>query len=376
MTGIRVVALCALLLSFVGCKRAEMPDSPPQPTVSGDTIQFRSDSPQLAALKSDPAQAEGEHTVAVSGRLAWDETCTTRVFAPVAGRIVSLDAAPGSRVRRGQVLARLTSPEFGQVQAEAARAQADLAQAEKNLARARYLDEAGIIAKRDLQAAEADMARARAEAARTRARLRSYGAGADVDQVFPLRSPIAGTVVERNANVGQEFRPDQAASGTPALFVLSDPGRLWALIDLPEGAASTVHVGQEIELTADALPGEMVKARIEFVADALDPVTRTFKARATVPNEQRRLKAEMFVRGQLRLPGSGAPVVPAAGVVLVGNGHYVFVDQGGGRYLRRSVDAQDAGVERMRVVKGLQPGERVVTQGALFLQQILSSAAP
>jgi cobalt-zinc-cadmium efflux system membrane fusion protein len=110
------------------------------------------------------------------------------------------------------------------------------------------------------------------------------------------------------------------------------------------------------------------------VPDGLDPVTRTLRARASVPNESRALKAEMFVRGTLNLPGSGVPVVPASSVLLIEGRHLLFVDAGGGRYARREVKAEDAGVERMRILEGLKPGERVVTEGALFLQQVFAAA--
>lgn len=117
-------------------------------------------------------------------------------------------AQPGDRVKAGQALAYLASPDFGQAQADAGKAQADIALAEKNLARIRELHDNGVAPRKDLSQAEAEHARARSELARAQGRVRLYGGGTGIDQTLALKSPIAGTVVERNLNPGQELRSD------------------------------------------------------------------------------------------------------------------------------------------------------------------------
>jgi cobalt-zinc-cadmium efflux system membrane fusion protein len=346
-----------------------------QPAVQGETVQFPGDSPQLKALATAEAQVEQERTLVLTGRIAWDESITSRVFAPVAGRIVSLEAKPGDRVRKGQVLARLTSPEFGQALAEARRAQADVSASERALRRARELGEAGVAPRKDVEAAEADNARSQAEFERATGRLKAWNALGAQDQVFALASPVDGVVVERNANPGQEFRPDQAGPGSPPLFTVSDPARLWVQLDVPENALGIVKPGLVARVTADAVPEAQADVTIDFVPDGLDPVTRTLRVRGTLPNALRRFKAEMFVRGRSTYAGSGAPVIPASAVLLVGGRHVAFVETGPGRYSRRPVKAEDAGIERMRVLDGVRAGEKVVVEGTLFLQQILAASA-
>lgn len=365
--------LAAMVALLSACARKPADESSAGPAVQGDAVQFHADSPQLKVFASQTAETETTRTIAVSGRLVWDEGVTTRIVAPLAGRITSLEAKAGDAVRAGQVLARLASPEFGQAQSDARAAEAAAAVAAKNASRSRELGEAGVASGKDVEAAQAELARAQAERDRAMARLRGYGGGERVDQVFALTSPVAGVVVERNANVGQEFRPDQTGPGTPALFVVSDPTRLWANIEMPEGAIALVKRGMEITVASEAVEGAPIVARIDYVPDGLDPVTRTLRVRASVPNPRRLLKAEMFVRGTLALPGSGVPLVPASAVLLIDGRHILFVDAGGGRFARRSVRAEDAGVERMRIHEGVKPGERVVTEGALYLQQIFAA---
>lgn len=349
---------------------AQAPIAPPE--IQGITLRFAANSPQLKVLQVAPVAAQQERVLDVPGRVAWDESRTGHVLAPVAGRILSLDVQPGQTVQAGQLLARLSAPEFGQAQADAARAQADAHQAAQALARARDLLSAGAIAQRDLEAAQADAERAQAEQARAQARLAGYGGGTAVNQQVALRSPVRGVLVERNALLGQEVRPDQVAPGTPALFTVTDPTRVWVWFDVPEGQAAQVRLDQQIDVRLDN--ETLLTAKVEQVSDALDPATRSLRLRANLPNSDRRLKGEMFVRGQLHLPTAAAqPVIPADAALLIRGQHVVFVQQAEGRFERRAVRVLESGPGELQVLDGLKVGERVVTQGALMLQQAWSN---
>lgn len=343
------------------------------PTVEGERVSFPADSPQRKALVSTAADIATEDLLRLSGRLSWDETRTVRVFAPLGGRIVKLLAEPGQKVKAGDGLATLTSPDFGEAQAEAAKAGADFSVAEKSIGRARQLHEAGVIADKDLQQAEADFARAAAERNRTAARTRAYGgSGGSVDQQFTLRTPLEGIVVERNANPGQEVRAD--AGDTPALFVVSDPSRLWINLDVPEAAIASLKAGMSLNLRVASLGDETLEAKIVHVADFIDPVTRTTRARAVVENKDRRLKAEMFVNADISVPRGEFVRVPAHAVILLGKAQYVFIDEGDNRFRRQAVKAEEAGFDLVRIREGVKAGDKIVTDGALLLQQIIATS--
>jgi len=126
-------------------------------------------------------------------------------------------------------------------------------------------------------------------------------------------------------------------------------------------------------ITTPAYPGESFPARIDFIADAVDPASRTVKARASVANPNRRLKSEMFVNAEFALPADPAPRVPASAVLLLGTRQFAFVDEGDFSYQRRAVTADEVRLGQMRVKTGLQPGERVVVEGGLLLQQLLAA---
>lgn len=366
------VALAATLttLFLAGCGKA--PEKTEEgPRVEGEQIIFRADSVRLRALSTLTTTTVSEETLALSGRLIWDETRTVRVFAPLGGRILKLSVNPGDKVKAGDTLAVLTSPDFGEAQAEAAKAGADFGVAARSVERARELHKAGVIADKELEQAEADFARAGAERNRTAARTRAYGSiGSGVDQQFALRAPIAGMVVERNANAGQEVRPDQA--GETALFVISDPGHLWVNLDLPETAIGSVRPGMMVRLKISALDDEVYEAKVEHVADFIDPNTRRMRARAVIDNADRRLKAEMFANAEITVSRDAFIRVPAATVILLGKAQYVFIEDAPGRFRRQPVVAEDSGFGSMRVKSGLKPGDKVVSEGALLLQQIIN----
>ncbi|MBP8308512.1 MAG: efflux RND transporter periplasmic adaptor subunit, partial [Burkholderiaceae bacterium] len=196
---IRIVVALIWLTLLTGCNKPADPPRPAMPgaTVDADSITFPKDSPQLATLRTTGVVPERESRVRINGRTAWDETLTTRVTSPLAGRVFSVSVLAGANVRRGQTLAVVSSPEFGQSQADARRAETELRFAERNLARARELHEAGVIPLKDLQSSENDLARARTERERTVAKERLYGGSGVIDQQYRLVAPIDGVVVQR-----------------------------------------------------------------------------------------------------------------------------------------------------------------------------------
>jgi len=360
--------MAAAMFTLAACGKTSAPASD-GPRVEGDKVVFPADSTQLKALQVMVAETATHETIRLSGRLGWDETHTVRVFAPLGGRIVKLNVAPGDKVKAGDVLVTLTSPDFGEVQAEASKAGADFSVSEKSLGRARELHKAGVISDKDLDLAEADFARAAAERNRTSARTRAYGGmSAGVDQQFTLRTPIEGMVVERNANPGQEVRSD---SDKP-LFVVSDPNHLWVNLDVPESLIGVVKSGMKVSLRQSTLGDDAREAVIEHVADFIDPDTRRTRARAVLDNKDRRLKAEMFVNADVVVDRGEFMRVPASAVILLGKTQYVFIEEEPGRYRRQPITAEESDFDTMRIRTGVKAGERVVAKGALLLQQVIA----
>ena len=370
-----IFAVCVLaaLLLLAGC--GKKPEEPPElhPAVQGQSVAFPEGSPAIQRLAVERVEEPLERDLALPGRLTWDEERTVRVFPPFAGRVTRILARIGDRVAVGQPLAEMMSPDFGQAQAEARKAQADLALATQSLARQRELNARGVTSAKDLQQAEADHARARAEADRAVGRLQGYGQAVAAEQRFVLKSPVGGTVVERNLNPGQELRPDQP--GAP-LFVVTDPTRLWISLDASEADLRYIKPGMTLVIMSHQFPEDAYAGTLRQLSDFVDPVSRTVKLRGEVPNPERTLKAEMFVTARLKLPKGDVPTVSAKAVYLDGVRRLVFVRTGPATFTRRAVRIGTEADGRLPVLSGLKPGEEVVVAGNLFLQQLVASARP
>lgn len=369
-----VVSLCALALT--ACGKKEVPDNDDDPTIKGQTITYPASVKVLPGIVGQPVQSGGDRMLNMPGRLVWNEDRTVRVATPFAGRVMEILVQPGATVKAGQPLAMLTSPDYGVAQADARKAAADSAVAAKSLARQRELYQAGIVAQKDLEQAQADSARAAADLARTQAALRMYGAGNGdaVNQRFALRSPIDGLVVERNINPGMEVRPDQQP--TAPLFLITDPSTLWAQLDAAEADLGLFKPGIDVKLSSAAYPGETFTGTVVKIADYVDPASRSVKVRLAVPNADRRLKAEMFVTARVKAASFQGISVPSKAVFLADNKNYVFVRTATApnTFERREVKLGVTLPGTTEVVEGLKAGEVVITDGNLYLQDILRDA--
>jgi len=375
---IRRLWLAALALAgLMGCHGAHRVADPPGPRILGERIVYPQNAAELASLSTATAAAAPVGTVRTTGRLAWDEDRTARVFPPIGGRVRKLLADLAQRVERSSPLAAIESSDFGQAQADADRASTDLAVAERTLTRVRELYEHAAAPRKDLEAAQADRDRARVESERASARLAllggagaPHGAARGVDQHFVLRSPIAGVVVDRAINPGLEVRADAQAP----LYVISDPSRLWVYLDVVEQDLASVRSGLPLTLRCNAYPRRTFDGRVEVVGDTLDPATRTVKARGSVENPNRLLKAEMYVEVEVVDPAQRPALeVPSAAVVAEGRQRYVFVEERRGSFARRAVTAGAERGGRTVIQAGLESGQRVVVDGSLLLESLLTS---
>ena len=368
---LNILSLVAAAALLAACGESAQ-KAVPQPQIDGQSVTFPAGSPQLGSLTSEKIEPRREATLRFNGRLIWDEDRTVRVFSPFGGKVLSIAAKLGETVRPGQTLAVLASPDLGMAQSEARKAEQDDALARKSVARVEELFGAGVSPAKDLQAAQADAARAAAERERTQARLKLYGPLAEaVDQRFVLRSAIAGVVVERNLNPGQELRADTQPDR--GLFVVSDPSRLWFILDVTEADAASVRPGIDVRISATMLGEETVGGKITNVADFVDPQTRTVKVRGTLENPDRRAKAEMYVTAELKVPDSRGYLVPTKAVYLRGEQYYVFVDAGGGRFVRKAVRLGPTMNGTQVVLEGLAADEKVVVEGNLLLERLVAA---
>jgi cobalt-zinc-cadmium efflux system membrane fusion protein len=372
------------ILSLAGCGReAAQAPAPPEAKVEGEKITYPPNAPQLSYVTVQPAQPRRLAITHLTGRLYLSDDRTVRVFTPVAGQVTAVDADVGQSVQANGPLAEISSPDYGQALADARAAGASLTVADETLARSKDLYEHGAAAEKDVEAAQATYGAALAERDRALARLKLYhGSESDTGQAYVLRSPLAGLVVERNVNPGQEVRADQMLANATnlfaPLFVVSDPARLWLQVDAAETDLGDLQPGQRLRIVSKAFPDRVFDGSVANIGPSLDPATRTIRVRGVVENPGRLLKAEMYVsvdvvRDEAKVPQAGVEV-PSKTIFTIDRKSYLFVELAPGAFERRQVEIGTEKDGKVPVLRGVAAGQRVVTEGALLLQAVLDPA--
>jgi cobalt-zinc-cadmium efflux system membrane fusion protein len=284
--------------------------------------------------------------------------------------VVRLIAAPGQYVRRGQPLAELQSVELGQARAQRTAALARVELARQTVERKRGLAAERIVSRGELQRAEAGAAEAEAELRAADAAVDALGVGRSGSgglSGFSLVSPLSGTVLERLAVQGQTADPSRP------LFRIGDLSRLWLVVQTPERDAIRVRTGAPAEIALAALPGQKLRGTVEWIGREVDPHSRTVPVRLVLPNDAGNLKPGMFATAWI---GTGGPpgeaekvvAVPATALQRMDDQWVVFLPRGEGKFEVRPVErGRDLGDE-VAVLSGLQPGEKVVVEGAFVLR--------
>jgi cobalt-zinc-cadmium efflux system membrane fusion protein len=379
---LRLTAIMVVAIPLTSCQAKQddagrPPASTAKPPTQPGVIELPAGSPTLAQLQTARV---GFHPIqmslkAQSGKILPNENRLAHLSARVPGRIVSVYANLGDRVKSGNRLLLLDSPAFGEAQLEYRKTRTAVRVTEKALERARALLDRGAIGVGEYQRREADSENARADLHEAEEKLHLLGMTereierlgaeklphAEVAQVF-LRAPFSGEVVERNATVGEVVDPNKM------LFAVADLSTVWVRADFPEQQAGRLKTGLNVEVYVSAYPDTVFRGTVSYVGAMVDPATRTVMARSDIPNPDRRLRPEMFAEVTLLAPEESVLAVPRAAVQQVGSRTVVFVAQGPTRFELREVKMGESSTDYVEVKGGVQEGEKVVTQGSYALK--------
>ncbi|HKT47443.1 MAG TPA: efflux RND transporter periplasmic adaptor subunit [Candidatus Acidoferrales bacterium] len=309
----------------------------------------------------------------LTGSVQYNAFKTTPVFSAVGGPVQEILAEPGQFVKAGQPLLTATSPDYADARGAYLKARSASLLAEKNYERAKDLFEHKAISERDLQQAESDHAQALADLQSSEDTLRALGVAepesliknsAAVGGRIPVLAPVSGQIVERMVGPGQLLQ-----AGSTQCFTISDMSTVWVLVNIYQSDLAYVRVGDSVEITTDAYP-DTFHGKISYLADALDPNTRTLQARIVTQNPGYKLKKDMYVNATVQAGAiRDALTVPDAAVLRdTENEPFVYVQTASNQFARRSVTLGDSFNGRTQITKGLTEGEHVIGDGSLFLQ--------
>jgi membrane fusion protein, heavy metal efflux system len=293
----------------------------------------------------------------------------------VAGRVIRISAELGDRVRRGQTMARIYSPELAEAQTRYVAARAMLDAHDRELQRTEKLLEIGAASRQELERIHAEHAAQTAEVQTARARLELLGvpaaaldnlaAGKDVGATTSVPAPLDGVVTERLANTGLNVDP------AARLFTVVDLSNVWVIADLYEKDFARVRVGNGAIITTTAYPDLRLEGRISYIDPQVNPDTRTARLRVEVPNTRGELRLGMYadvtVTGG---EGASATVVPRSAVQNVGNRTVVYLanPKEPGRFTEREVRLGEPAGNVVEVLSGVRPGDIVATEGSFSIR--------
>jgi membrane fusion protein, heavy metal efflux system len=321
----------------------------------------------------------------IPATLKSDPNHVARIGSPVAGQVQKVLVDVGDHVRKGQILAYMIGQEIGEIAAQYIQAKAQWLFSRSALERQKLLQEQNATAKKSLLEAQAEFEKAQAEYDAQHSRLHSIGieetelAGSIEKSLtgehhnslqLPIFSPISGIVVERNAVIGQTADP-----ATPLLKIL-DPAYLWAEGAVYENDWHKVHVPVSVRFSCSSTPNVFFDGTLVYIAPMLNEETRTSTVRVRIPNLKGRLAPNMF--GCLIIPleqPNQVIAIPEESLVEFDNQPFVFIVVNDTTFVPRSVGRGMVSDSLIEIIRGLEPGERVVSRGAFLLKsEILKDA--
>ncbi len=317
------------------------------------------------------------------GSIDFDEDMAVQVFTPYQGRIIALFASLGDDVKKGQTLFTIDSPDLLTVESTLIAAAGVLELTTRNLTRLTELHKSLAVSQRDVDQATSDHQTAEGNLRAARDSVRLFGkAEADIDRIIASRaadptlvvpSPIDGRITARNAAPGLFVQPGNA----PAPFTVADTQLMWMLAQVPEADSPAFRVGQPLQVTLNAFPGQVFEGTIKTIGPSVDPNTRRVFVRSEIKDPQHLLRSGMFANFVIRVgPPMRSPGIPSDGVVREGDGTMtIWVTADRRRFTRRAVKIGGLNEGYRQILEGAHVGELVATEGALFLSNALATAS-
>jgi membrane fusion protein, heavy metal efflux system len=317
------------------------------------------------------------------GSIDFNQNMLVQVFTPYQGRIIASYANVGDRVEKGQMLFTIDSPDLLQASSNLISAAGVLVLQTRNLKRLTETLRGGGGAQKDVDQATSDHQAAEGALRAARDAMRIFGkTDAEVEKIITdrkadsklvVRNSISGLVTARTAAPGLFVQPGNA----PAPFTVADTSTMWMIANVVESDSALLRVGQEVRVRVAAYPDREFEGSIVVVGALVDPQTRRIMVRSEIKDPDRLLRAGMFANFTIRV---GDPIeatsAPNSAIVREGDGTMTLWATTDRRHFeKRTVRTGLRQRGETQIVEGVQPGDLVVSDGALFLSNKLLAGA-
>ncbi len=373
----KTYCVIAILALVVGCGGSN--DSTDAAAASAKPSELTLTPEQQARIHIDTvASTQYYPNVVTTGTVAFNGDRSTQVLSPVSGPVTRLLVEPGAYVTSGTPLATVSSPDFAAAVGNYRKAVATATNLQRIAQQDVQLFNTDALSRRDLEQAQTDAAAAVADRESALEQIRSLGidpsviANVTAGNTTPnvpgvIRAPISGTVVERTITPGQLLQ-----AGTTPAFTIADLSTVWVMANVFEADLASVHKGEKVSVTSPVSPTPF-DGTVDYVGALVDSATRATTVRLVVRNRDDLLKRDMYVTVAIQVDQRRTGIVVPTDAVLRNDENlpFVFVATGSGsatHYARRRVVLGSRIGNNYEITSGLNPGDHVVAEGALFLQ--------
>jgi len=379
MKKLRNILLSGMLICASGCL-ARPPEATSASEVPPGEVRMTPQQIKAAHLELEPTEDRPVGgTIRAAGRVTFDDLRMGHVFSPVTGRITKILAQPGQRVKMGEPLCVIQSPDMGSAVSDLSKARASLFQAKTDWKRQKDLLELHAAAQRDYEVAESTYLNAKAEMERAERKaqlLRNAGLDA-VTQEYVLPAPIDGEVIMRGANPGLEVQGQYSGGANLELYTIGELDRVWVLADVYEMDLPRVKKGAAVDINVQSYPDDTFSGVVEWISGALDPSSHVTRVRCSIANPGQKLRPEMFGTANISVDPGQEFAVKRSALLLLGEQPVVFAQvgttaQGEVRFERRpvAVDERSDG-SYVPVRNGIDHHENIVVNGGVLLLGML-----
>jgi Cu(I)/Ag(I) efflux system membrane fusion protein len=292
-------------------------------------------------------------TVRAVGTVAYDESRVKHVHSKVDGWIDKLYIdTTGAFVAKGQPLFSIYSPDLVATQNEYLMAKKHYESLAASSIPEVKTGASSLVAASKTRLALWDI---------SEQQLRDLEQKGEAQRTLTLYSPHSGFVIKKDINEGMKVMGDRE------LYTIADLSIVWVNLDVYESDIPFIRIGQQADVALPYSPGESLKGRITYIYPYLDEKTRTVKVRLQQPNPGNKLKPEMYVNAEIKIPGESQLSIPEEAVLDSGTRKIVFVDKGNGHYEAKEVKLGSKMDGFYQVTAGLKAGDKIAASSAFLL---------
>ena len=341
-------------------------DKTNMPSIENGVITIPEVSPVLTSITTQTVSAaDYRASFSTTGTVQAISSKYAEIATPFAGRVTKSFVRPGQKVSAGSPVFEISSPDFFEAGKSYFQAKQEMELARKNMERERDLFNNKVGVAKDMEAAETEFELRKKDYENTLAAINVYQIDADnmvLGQPLTVKSPISGTIVKSNIVIGQYLKDD-----ADPLAIVADLDKVWVIAHVKEKDIPMLLNIESVEVSLTSMKDARVKGVVYHVGELLDETTRTVEVIIECDNSDHSMKPFMYGIVHFQNTAKKAIILPSTSIMQDQESDFVLVEVEKGRFVRRKVESVSVDTESVRIISGIDEGERVVVKGGIYL---------